>query len=186
MPAKRPPAIQDKMYVEIDRIAYEKYGVFEPKGTPILAPTITTKVPRGKFEVVYTSVLFDILKELGNKKIKVFEWMLDKKDSNNQLNYSQREIAEETGASLPTVNETIKTLMEAELLKRKGTVYMFSPGLMIKGSQLREAYLMRKFEEIPDTKPMQIADKQSGAVDAQLDGQLEFIDIDGTIAERAR
>ena len=78
MPAKRPPAIQDKMYVEIDRIAYEKYGVFEPKGTPILAPTITTKVPRGKFEVVYTSVLFDILKELGNKKIKVFEWMLDK------------------------------------------------------------------------------------------------------------
>lgn len=186
--AKRAPAIQDKVYVEIDRVAYEQHGVFEPIGTPIYAPTVTTKVPRGQFEVTYAGVLFDIMRELGNRKIRVFAWLLDHKDGNNQLNVTQREIADKTDTSLPTVNDTIKTLVNAGILKRKGTVYMFSPGLMIKGSQLREAYLMRKFEEIPDPgpKPKLIADNQNGAVDAQIDGQLEIIDIEGTIGERAR
>ena len=61
MPSKRPPAVQKKAYMEIDLNRYYETGEIYTIGTPIIAPTVTTKVPRGKFEIVYTAELFGIL-----------------------------------------------------------------------------------------------------------------------------
>lgn len=186
MPAKRPPAIQEKVYVEIDKKAYEEDGVFSPVGTPIYAPMVTTKVPRGNFEIVYTSELFQIMRELGSKKIDVFTYLLDHKDGNNSLNTNMRRIADECGVSLPTVSDTIQVLRSAGLLKREGSVYTLSARLMVKGSQVREAYLMRRYEAIDDnTKKPALEDKTIDAVDAQLEGQYEILNTDMEIGERA-
>lgn len=148
--ANRPPTCKKTAYVEIDLQLLETTGEIKIISEPIIAPTITEKVPRGKFEITYTAELFNIIKMLGNKKIEVLSYILEHKDGNNSLNITNTELAIATNASRPTVIDTMKILQEADLISRKGTVIMVSPRLMIKGNQLREAWLMRKYEEISD------------------------------------
>ena len=109
------------------------------------------------------------MKVLGTKKMEVFCYLLDNKDGQNQINTTQRKIAKETDCSVVTVNETIRTLTDAGLLTRKGTVYMVSPNLMVKGNQVREAYLMRKFVEM-DERP------QLDILESEIEGQLALND----------
>lgn len=184
MSAKRPPAIERKMYIEIDREVYRQTGAIELIGTPIDAPTITEQVPRGQFEVVYTAELFNLLKDMGNTKIKILAWMLDHKDGNNSLNVTMREISDTLHVSTKTVNATIKLMREAGLLKRKGTVYMISPGLMIKGSQLREAWLMRRFQEMPEGTIPQKPEPET-VKELEIDPQLSFINAEMDIGQKA-
>lgn len=176
MPAKRPPAITKKCYIEIDYQTLQTTGEIKILSDPIVMPEITTIVPRGKFEVTYTAELFDIMKVLGNKKMDVFCYLLDNKDGQNQINTTQRKIAKATDCSVVTVNETIRTLMDAGLLTRQGTVYMVSPNLMVKGNQVREAYLMRKFIEMDDKLPI---------LESKIEGQLE-LSAEGDIVERVK
>lgn len=180
MKAKRPPICKERAYVEIDLNLLRSTGEIKITSSPIIAPTITTKVPKGKFEITYTAELFDIMKELGNKKIEVLSYILDHKDGNNSLNMTNTELAENVGCSRPTVVEAMKILMEANLIKRHNSVIMVSPSLMVKGNQLREAWLMRKYEEISE-KDEQYID----AIDAKVDEQLSFTQ-DGTIVQKAR
>ncbi len=148
MPAKRSPAIQRKGYVEIDLEHFYETGEVVITGRPFEAPTVTTKVPRGKFEIVYTAQLFGVLEKLGNTKIKVLNYLLDHKDGTNCLNITNTELAKQVGCSRPTVVDTLKVLAEAGLVARKGSVIMLSANFMVKGNQIREAYLMQKFEEL--------------------------------------
>lgn len=177
MSANRPPAVQERAYVEIDLKTLNETGEIVIKGAPIIAPTITEKVPRGKFEVVYTAELFSILKELGNKKIEVLSYLLDNKDGNNSLNMTNTEIAEKVGCSRPTVIDAINVLKNAGLLRKKNSVITLSPRLMVKGNQIREAYLMRKFEELPEPDEEDI-------IEAQIDGQMKFT-ANGEVVENA-
>ena len=171
---KRAPKIQEKAYIEIDLQALRETGEIVLIGKPIIAPTITTAVPRGQFEVTYTAELFNIMQKLGNRKIEVLAYLLDHKDATNSINTSQRAIATELGISKQTVNATINILQDAGLIKRKGSVYMVSPSLMVKGNQIREAWLMRRYEEIPERIHVDY--------DVELDGQ-QMITMDGDIAE---
>lgn len=181
MGAKRPPSCAKKAYVEIDIELLQSTGEIRIISAPIIAPTITTKVPRGSFEITYTSELFGILEKLGNKKIQVLSFILDHKDGNNTLNMTNTELAERTKISRKTVVETINILRDADLLQRKGSVIMISPNLMVKGNQLREAWLMRKYEEIHDNEEYET----DNAIDVTVESQLRFIQ-DGTIVQRAR
>lgn len=148
MSAKRLLAVQRKGYLEIDLKHFYKTGEVLALGAPFEAPTITTKVSRGKFEIVYTAQLFGILEKLGNRKIQVLSYLLDRKDSTNCLNITNTELAKEVGCSRTTVVDTLKVLSNAGLLVRKGSVIMLSANFMVKGNQIREAYLMQKFEEM--------------------------------------
>jgi len=181
MGAKRPPACQEKAYVEIDLELLKSTGEIRIISDPIIAPTLTQKVPRGKFEITYTAELFNILKELGNKKIEILSYMLDHKDGNNSLNMTNTELAQVTKSSRPTVIETMNILKEANLVHRKGTVIMINPNLMVKGNQLREAWLMRKYEEITDEQ----AELELNAIEAEVDAQYSLTES-GAVVQRAR
>ena len=170
MGAKRPPALERRAYVEIDLELLQSTGDIRIISAPIIAPTITQKVPRGKFEVTYTAELFGLLEKLGNKKIEVFSYLLDKKDGNNCINTTIRNIAEDTHTSLQTVQSTINILRDSGLIARKGSVYMISPNLMVKGNQVREAWLMQKYEELSDNAFNAYQD----AIDVDVDPQYSF------------
>lgn len=174
MSVQRSAAISNKVYIEIDRSALEEYGEIRAISEPIYAPVITTKVPRGKFEIVYSAELFNIMRELGNKKIEVLAYLLDNKDANNQINASNTQLAERIGCSRTTIVEAMKVLAEAGLVRRENSVVMVSPSLMIKGNQIREAYLMRKYEEIPE--------KELGVIESKIEPQLS-ISESGDIVE---
>lgn len=181
MSASRPPAIQKTAYVEIDYQALKSTGEVKIIGSPIIAPTITTKVPRGKFEVTYTAELIGLLEKLGNKKIQVFSYLLENKDSNNSINTSVRDLAKATNTSNKTVQDTLKILQDAGLLTREKSVYMLSPQLMVKGNQMREAYLMRKYEEISQQNLV----AYDNSIDAIVDSQYSFTE-QGEIIQRAK
>ena len=178
MPSKRPPAVQKTGYIEIDLKHYYETGEVIAIGEPIIAPTITTKIPRGNFEIVYTAQLFDILKKLGNRKIRVLNYLLDEKDATNCLNMTNTELSQKTGVSRKTVVDTMNVLSDAGLVKRKGTVIMLSPNFMVKGSRIREAYLMHKFVEMQEAEKMPI-------LESNIEGQLE-LSADGDIVERVK
>lgn len=178
MGSKRPPAVSRKAYIEIDLDLLQTTGELRLIGDPIIAPTITHRVPRGKFEVTYTAELFGLLEKLGNKKIEVFSYLLDKKDGNNCVNTSIRSIAKETSTSIQTVQSTINILRESGLITRKGSVYMISPSLMVKGNNIREAWLMQRYEEM--SEPVSIP-----AIDVEIDNQLSF-ESDMSIVQKAR
>jgi len=149
MSSNRPPALKTKAYVEVDIDLLRSTGEIRITGEPIIAPTITEKVPRGKFEIVYMAELLDLMQKLGNKKIKVLQYLLEKKDGYNQINATNVRIAKETNVSRQTVVDTLKILKDANLARRDGTVLMLSPNLAVKGNVSREAYLMRRYEELP-------------------------------------
>lgn len=181
MPAKRPPAVQKKAYVEIDYDALQTTGEIKIVSEPIVAPTITTKVPRGKFEITYTAELFGILEKLGNKKIQVLSYLLDHKDERNQINMTYPQLMKATGTSRQTVASTLSILSNAGLISRQNSVIMISPGLMVKGNQMREAYLMRRYQEMDQ----EIIDIQENAIDVEVNEQLEFTQ-NGAIVQRAK
>ena len=106
MPSKRPPAVQEKAYIEIDLNALRSTGDIVLVGDPIIAPMITTRVPKGNFEIVYTADLFEIVEKLGNQKMQVLKYLLENKDGFNQVNATNTELAEKVGCSRPTVIET--------------------------------------------------------------------------------
>lgn len=181
MSTKRPPAVQNKGYVEIDIDALNETGELKIIGEPIIAPTITTKVPRGKFEIVYTADLFEIVEKLGNQKMQVLKYLLDNKDGNNSLNITNSELAKNVGCSRPTVVETLKIMSEAKLVTRKNSVIIISPKLMVKGNQMREAYLMRKYEEVSQ----QSIEAYENSIDAIVDDQYSF-NASGEVVQRVR
>lgn len=176
MGSKRPPALQKKMYVEIDPVVLAETGEIKILGEPIVVPEITVRVPRGQFEVVYTSELFDVMRQMGNRKIELFAYLLDKKDGNNCVNTSIRSLSKETGMSYLTVQKTLKILKDADLISQKGSVYMISPRLMLKGNQVREAYLMRKYVEMTDEKEI---------IESEIDNQYKITE-NGDIVQEVR
>lgn len=181
MPANRPPAVERKAYIEIDLKHLRETGEVVTIGDPFLAPTITSKVPRGKFEITYTGELFGILQKLGNKKIEVFSYILANKDGNNCVNATNTQLAEQTGISRKTVVETMKILSDSGLIERNNSVIMISPQLMVKGNQQREAYLMRKFIETSQ----KTIDAEYDSIDAVVDEQYSFT-ADMQIVQKAR
>lgn len=184
MSANRPPAVTKKVYIELDE-QYLREGKLVPIGAPIIAPTVTSSVPRGKFEIVYTAELFGILERLGNKKIEVLSYLLENKDSNNCLNMTNVEIAENINVSRKTVVETIKILQDANLVRKKHSLLMFSPNLMVKGNQQREAYLMRKYVEIGNN--MEALDPPTqNVINATVDEQYTMDLETGEIIQRAK
>ncbi len=181
MPSKRPPAVQERAFIEIDIRELKENGAVVISGEPIIAPMITTRVPKGNFEIVYTADLFAIVEKLGNQKMQVLKYLLENKDGYNQINESNTELAKNIGCSRPTVIETLKIMSDAGLIQRKNSVIMVSPNLMIKGNRNREAYLMRKYEEITE-KQYEI---ESNAIETEIESQLSFTN-DMQIVQKAR
>lgn len=179
--AGRPPKMRRKAYVEIDLRLLKETGEIKIIGDPIEAPEITTRVPSGAFEITYTAELFNVMQKMGNAKIKVFSYILDHKDGNNCINTNVRKLAKEIGVSHQTISSTFKILQEQELIDRKGSVYMISPRLMVKGSQVREAFLMKRFVEMSEKDE----DNSLPDLEGQIQGQLE-INSDGDIVERVK
>ena len=71
-------------------------------------------------------------------------------DADNTLIITVRELAEKTGTSTRTVQDTLKLLREAGLIKCRTGAIMLVPKLAHRGSDRREAYLMQKFEVFSD------------------------------------
>lgn len=103
------------------------------------------------FEKIWLSHILESLEVIGNQKIKVLNWLLKNKNTDNQIIATQRIIAEKSGVSYPVVNQTIKSLMDSKALKSLQTgVYMLNPDFMFKGHNRKRMNLLLRFNEIEE------------------------------------
>ena len=62
--------------------------------------------------------LMEVIEQIGNKKLRVLEFLIDNMDGKNQIDLTQDEIVEKTGISKQTVNQTFKALVECGFMKK--------------------------------------------------------------------
>ena len=133
-------------YVRVDSKALIESGEVKIIGNPIFADEVIKKVSRKGFEITYLAYFIDLFDKLGGKKYLVFKYIIEHKSTDNTLIITVRELAEKTGTSTRTVQDTLKLLKEAQLIKCRVGAIMLLPKLAHRGSNCREAYLMQKFE----------------------------------------
>lgn len=103
------------------------------------------------FEKIWLSHILESLEVIGNQKIKVLNWILSNKTSDNLIIATQRAIAIGSGVSYPVVNQTLKALITSKALgKKQDGVYMLNPDFMFKGNGKKRMNLLLKFNEIEE------------------------------------
>ena len=143
---------------------------------------------------------------IGNQKTKVANYIISNLNRENQLICSYRKIAEETGVSYPTVQETMKILLSVDFLQKMnyGGVYRINPDVLFKGTAKQRLSILQQYQE-EGYKPPEISDEQKikelensiavlqkeldklqkpETIDTEIEGQMELLP-DGTIVERA-
>lgn len=127
---------------------------------------VIREVPRTGFAITYLSSIINLIDSIGNKKMQVVKYILQRMDSNNILLETVREIADGCKCSVQTVQDTLKLLEGAGVIARRTGAVMLSPKLVHKGNAKKERYLMAKFVEIgtieKDDVPENVTDEISG------------------------
>ena len=70
--------------------------------------------------------------------------------SENTLIKTQRQIAKDCKVSVKTVNETIKALVNAGILKKKSGAYMLSPDVFYRGDEQKKGYMKIQFDSFDE------------------------------------
>lgn len=121
-------------------------------GEVIEADQVIKKVPRNGFEITYLAYFIELFDQLGGKKYKIFKYIIENKNAENQLIITVRELANKTNTSLQTVNDTLKLLKNANLIEQRTGAIMLNPKLAHRGSNKKEAFLLTRFEEFSDNE----------------------------------
>lgn len=153
-------------YVKIDARALHETGEVKIIGEPIEAEQVVKKVPRNGFEITYLAYFCDLFDKLGGKKYIVFKYIIENKNSENQLIITSRELAEKCNVGINTVTDTLKLLKTANLISTRTGAIMLLPKLAHRGSDKKEAYLMQKFEAFDNNKS------------DDIEGQMDITDLE--------
>lgn len=104
------------------------------------------RVERKDFDIIYFSYLFDLFDKLGGKKFQVLKYILANKSYDNTLIITMRELAKFTNTSPATVNETLKLLRDAGIIKTRTGAIIVNSHFTVRGSKNKEAWIFQKFE----------------------------------------
>lgn len=100
------------------------------------------------WDKIWLAEVMEAIEQVGNKKMKVANYILTKRDrSNNFLIQTQREIAEACGVSLQTVSSTLKALEEADLIVGKSGVYQVNPDRIAYGKHNKRMAILRIYRQ---------------------------------------
>lgn len=89
-----------------------------------------------RWDKVYSKNLARMLDMVGDEKMKVVAFMIRKKDTMNLISATMREISEDTGVSLTTVNKVLKIMQKGDFIhKIRGGKWRLSPRVICGGKQ---------------------------------------------------
>ena len=116
----------------------------------LLSMNVTTVEERDfNFSKVWMRSFLTTLELVGNAKTKVAYWVIDHINRENQLTYTYRQIAAETGISPDTVTKTMTTLLEADFLRRQNQgCYIVNPNIVFKGTRSGRLNVLTQFGEV--------------------------------------
>lgn len=100
------------------------------------------------FMIAYMGEIINMIETLGTRKMLVVKYILKEMcKTNNTLVATVREIATALGMSTKTVNDTLKLLENANIIRRKTGAIMLSPHFMNNWKPGKEASMMIKYME---------------------------------------
>lgn len=100
------------------------------------------------FHKLFLQDFIAALELVANQKTKLCYWIIRNMNRDNLLLYSYRQIADKTGISYGTVADTMKTLQEADFLRKQSSgYYMVNPNILFKGTYQRRSIALSKFYE---------------------------------------
>ncbi|EKA5862861.1 replication/maintenance protein RepL [Vibrio alginolyticus] len=104
------------------------------------------------FNKVWLGLLMQSIDAVGNKKMQVLRWLMENKNSNNEILGTQQEISNLIGVSKPIVSQTIKALKEIDAIRqpRSGTL-MLNPDLIFKGRKEKRMKILLDYRSIDPT-----------------------------------
>lgn len=92
---------------------------------------------------------------IGNQKMKVALWVINNINKNNQLLQSYRDIADETQISYVTVAKTMKTLLDADFLRKSGKIMIVNPDILFKGTAKRRCDVLHTYKNADCGDPVE-------------------------------
>ena len=107
------------------------------------------------FHKLWLQMFINGLDRIANKKMKLAFWIIDHLNKENQLVYTFRRMAEETGLSIDTIIRTMKELQNGDppfLKKLQSGVYVVNPDILYKGSHKGRMGVIYQFGTIPTPK----------------------------------
>lgn len=102
------------------------------------------------FHKIWIQDVLNVLDSFGNKKILVLSYLLKiMRNEDNTFSGSYRELAEDIGVSVKTVNVVINELVESNVIKKISTAtYRFNPDIIVKGRSDKRKNLLIKYNYI--------------------------------------
>lgn len=115
-------------------LGYKRY-IDEDTGEVLEVPQVHHSVSSNKdFDMIFYGHLMNVLDDLGNKKILVLKYLVEKRDKyNNTVLKTIREISKDTGISLPTIHNVLMILEDKGAIKRKTGVIVLNSNLICDG-----------------------------------------------------
>lgn len=105
------------------------------------------------FDKIWLGEVMKALEQVGNKKIKVANYIINNRDRmTNYLIQTQREIAEICEVSLQTVSATLKALESADLIVGKSGIYQVNPDRIAYGKHNKRMAILRIYRQTKDSK----------------------------------
>lgn len=100
------------------------------------------------FHKLFLKDFISALELVANQKTKICLWILSNLTKDNLLLFTYREIADKTGISYATVAETMKTLQDADFLRKHNSgYYIINPNIIFKGTLQRRYTALTKYNE---------------------------------------
>lgn len=108
------------------------------------------------FHKLWLGHIITSLDMIGNEKIKVLTYMLESANQDNVILGTQRGIAQAVGVSVPTVNATIKSLLESNLIKMlQQGVYVLNPDIIFKGGHNKRMNVLLQYTSTGSAEPVE-------------------------------
>jgi len=125
------------------------------------------------FTKIWLGHLMQALGELGNAKIKVLKYLLEKRDyATNMITKTYEEIAQEVGVSRVTVINTMKILIDADIvIRKKGTrgVLFLNPAVVFQGTHKRRMKILYDYREMSKPRSRSRENSREETVESRKD-----------------
>ncbi len=117
-------------------------------GEEIPVDIFMEKHSKSRWQKAYAKTLAEYIRCGSGRSIELLAYILEKKDGNNMLFKSQRELAKELNMSTKIISTTITALKDKLLLKQiKPGVFMLDPQCISSGDKVKGVMLMRSWED---------------------------------------
>lgn len=102
------------------------------------------------FHKIFLKPFKETLKDVKSQKLELVLWIIEHMSWKNELDYSYREIAGESGISYQTVAATMKSLHENNFLCKRKWKIIVNPNVVFKGGLDKRRYVWDNYKKLKE------------------------------------